>query len=84
MSDRPILFSGPMVRTPDEIRATSAGAFARAAQGIVDSYPVVTVYASCEWADLTDDGKLWICAIVRETLAQAASATPTVEQGGGL
>lgn len=44
----------------------------RIAQEIVDSDPVISVYASCEWDELHDDGKLWIAAIVAETRRRAA------------
>ena len=36
------------------------------AEVIVNSEPVVSVYASCEWGELGDDGKTWIATIVRE------------------
>lgn len=35
-----------------------------AAKAIVNSEPVLSVYAACEWEELSDDGKQWIAAIV--------------------
>jgi hypothetical protein len=58
--------------TAAEIRAQRPEAFAAQAEEIVNSDPVIRTYASSEWEELHDDGKLWICAIVRETLARAA------------
>ncbi|ARR54583.1 hypothetical protein HY78_14655 [Rhizorhabdus wittichii DC-6] len=34
------------------------------AQSIVDSEPVISVFAASEWDELNDDGKNWIMAIV--------------------
>jgi hypothetical protein len=44
----------------------------RLAQDIVDSDPVIRVYASCEWRELSDDGKVWIAAIVAEARRRTA------------
>jgi hypothetical protein len=35
---------------------------------IVDSDAVIRTFASCEWDCLSDDGKVWLCAIVHEVL----------------
>lgn len=37
---------------------------------IVDSHPVISAYAASEWTELTDDGKVWIAAIIREAIRQ--------------
>lgn len=41
---------------------------------VVDSTPVLSVYASCEWEELNDDGRTWICAIVQEALKRQGVA----------
>ncbi len=58
--------------TAEEIRAKPAYAFMGQAEDIVNSDPVIRIFAACEWDELHDDGKIWIAAIVRETLARAA------------
>jgi hypothetical protein len=42
------------------------------AEAIVNSEPVISTFAACEWDDLQDDGKVWVAEIVR----QAIVATP--------
>jgi hypothetical protein len=56
----------------DTIRAMPVEHFIREAEAVVESDPVVSSYASCEWDCLHEDGQLWIAAIVREALARAA------------
>jgi hypothetical protein len=48
------------------------------AAGIVDSAPVLRVYAACEWDCLNDDGKLWLAEIVHQARAEAAAAIATL------
>lgn len=43
------------------------------AAAIVNSAPVIAVYASCEWDELHDDGKVWIAEIVHQARAEAAA-----------
>lgn len=42
---------------------TDAKTFATA-EAIVNSRPVLSVYAACQWEELSDDGKQWIATIV--------------------
>lgn len=58
--------------TAQEIRAKPVSSFLAQAEAITNSDPVIRIFAACEWDELHDDGKVWIAAIVRETLAQAA------------
>lgn len=44
------------------------------AQAVVDSDPVLRVFASCEWDCLNDDGHVWIAAIIKEALARSGVA----------
>lgn len=44
------------------------------AESIVDSEPVLATYAACEWAELHDDGKVWIAAIVAQSRSTLAAA----------
>jgi len=44
----------------------------RFAQAIVDSDPVLRVFAACEWDELRDDGKEWTAVIIREALKTVA------------
>jgi hypothetical protein len=60
--------------TADDIRATPAHRFLADAEAIVNSDGPLSIFASCEWDELGDDGKEWIAAIVRETRARAAEA----------
>lgn len=39
----------------------------RIAREIVDSFPVLRVYAASEWDELDENGQLWIAEIVAET-----------------
>ncbi|KEZ00630.1 hypothetical protein AI27_18010 [Sphingomonas sp. BHC-A] len=54
----------------------------RFAQAVVDSDPVLRVYAACEWDSLHDDGKQWIAVIIREAMKTAAmvDAMTAIEQ----
>lgn len=61
-----------MMRSASEIRATPLSEMLGLAETVTDSPDVIGVFASCEFAELNDDGKLWVAAIVRETLAVAA------------
>lgn len=55
------------------IRAASVHSFMAIAEDIADSDAVLrSAYAAVEWDCLDDNGKEWIAAIVRETLARAA------------
>lgn len=54
-----------------QIRALPATDFLIVASLIVDSDPVLRTFAASEWDELHDDGKLWVAAIIRETLAFA-------------
>ena len=38
---------------------------------IVDSLPVLNVFAACEWNELSNDGQVWVTEIVRQTVAHA-------------
>lgn len=60
----------------DGIRAMRPEKFLAEAAAIVNSFPVLAVYASCEWDELYDDGKLWLAAIVQEARARAAALSP--------
>lgn len=57
--------------TPTKIRSMRPEQFFAQAEAIVESDPVIRVYASCEWDCLHDDGKVWVAAIVQEAMAQA-------------
>lgn len=41
------------------------------AQLINDSDALMKVYAAPEWDELSDDGKQWVAALVRETLIRS-------------
>ena len=57
----------------------------RLAEEIVNSAPVLAVYAACEWDELDDDGKDWIAAIVAEAQRRvAAQPVPGKHCGGNL
>lgn len=43
-----------------------------AAARILASQQVTAAFAACEWDEIHDDGKVWIAAIVRETLVDAS------------
>jgi hypothetical protein len=51
------------------------------AEAIVDSDPVIGVYAACEWDCLSDDGKVWIAAIVAEAVKRSGTAAPQPGDG---
>lgn len=59
-------------RNAQERRARDV-AFALARE-IVDSDPVIRVYAAPEWDELGDDGKEWVAAIVYEVLKKSAAS----------
>lgn len=59
--------------TADEIRAMPVWKFFAEAEAIANSAPVAGVYAAPEWDEMNDDGKCWLAAAVRETLARAAA-----------
>lgn len=67
------------MKTAAEIRATPLEQFAAQAQAINDSEPLMSVYAALEWDCLHDDGKQWVCGLVRETLARGAEDQSTKE-----
>lgn len=54
-----------------QIRALPTTDFLIVASLIADSDPVLRTFAASEWDELHDDGKLWVAAIIRETLAFA-------------
>lgn len=65
---------------PEQIRAMKLADFLPAAERIVNSGPVISIFAACEWDEWHDDGKQWIAGIVRETIAQhRLAAFPTAE-----
>lgn len=47
-----------------------------AAEQIVDSRPVISAFAACEWDELDIDGQVWAAAIVREATRLAGGTTP--------
>lgn len=51
------------------------------ARAIVDSSPVLSVYAACEWNGLDEDGRVWIATIVREAMAQAWPVADVIVPG---
>lgn len=65
--------SNPLALTvPAWIRNAPLGAFSAEAAAVVESDAVIRTYAAVEWDCLGDDGKDWLAAIIRETLARAA------------
>lgn len=42
------------------------------AEKIANSPAVISIYASPEWDELSEDGKLWVSAIVQETRKHCA------------
>ena len=46
------------------------------AQLIVDSPPVISTYAACEWDEMHEDGQIWLAAIVREAARKAGGKSP--------
>lgn len=74
---RSIRFSvrlGEAAPVADAIRATPLGDMIGVAEAITDSEPVISVFAACEFNELNEDGRLWVAAIVRESMAWAAEA----------
>jgi hypothetical protein len=49
------------------------------AEDIVNSKPVISVFAACEWDELSEDGQAWVEAIIKET----ASRVVTPPAGAG-
>lgn len=49
-------------------------AWARMAQQICDSEPVITTYAACQFDELSADGQAWLAVIVREAFLHGARA----------
>lgn len=47
-----------------------------AARQIVDSPPVISTYAACEWDEMHADGQVWLAAIVREAARNAGGKSP--------
>jgi hypothetical protein len=71
-----------IILTGHAIRAIPLSRFLSIAEAIADSDAVLSIYASCEFDCLHDDGKVWIAGIVRETLARAGSLLDGVEHNG--
>lgn len=66
---------GPFVvrhATADHIRARPLREFIPIAAAINGSDPLMAIYAAPEWDCLSDDGKLWVAALVREAIARWA------------
>jgi len=53
------------------IRAVPLERIAVLAKAVAESLPVMKVFAAPEWDCLTEDGQVWVAAIVRETIACA-------------
>jgi len=47
-------------------------ALALFAESVNDSPDLMALYAAVEWDCLSDDGKQWVAALVKETLSRAA------------
>lgn len=62
----------PLAR--DALRAVDLRDVRPLAEAIVNSAPVIAVFGSCEFDELSSDGQLWIAAIVRESIAFASAA----------
>jgi hypothetical protein len=58
----------------DGVRRRPLEAFEALAQSINDSEAVMAVFAAPEWDELSDDGRPWVCALVRETMARLADS----------
>jgi hypothetical protein len=54
------------------------------ARRVVDSEAALRVYASCEWDELSDDGKEWIATIVEETQRTVQPPKIVVMVGDGM
>jgi hypothetical protein len=59
---------------PPFIHPNAAEMFA--AEQIVDSRPVISAFAACEWDELDVDGQIWAAAIVREATRLAGGKAP--------
>lgn len=62
----------PTGASATQIRTMPLDRFAVLACEINDSPPLMSVYAALEWDELHDDGKQWVCALIREALARNA------------
>lgn len=38
------------------------------AEAIVNSDPVLSIFAACQWDELNDDGHVWLAKIVEEAI----------------
>ncbi len=56
--------------TGDDIRAKPLADYLGLAEAVVNSAPVLAVFAACEWDELHEDGRQWVAAIIREAFAQ--------------
>lgn len=80
---KPVMINGYLfVPATVDARELPLSSFLVAAEAIVNSEPVITIYAACEWDDLHEDGKQWVAGIVRETLARAGRLLDGVEHNG--
>lgn len=59
-------------------RAQEGAHFAAMAEAIVNSDPVIGVYAACEWSELSEDGRAWVTAIVRAAYGRGTAAYDAV------
>ncbi len=50
----------------------------RLTANIVDSQPVVSAYAACEWDEIGPDGQVWLGAVVREACRFATPSTESI------
>lgn len=58
--------------TASLLRALPPSTFLGMAEAICDAPSVSQIFAAPKWDGLSDDGKQWVAAIVREALAVAA------------
>lgn len=56
--------------TAQQVRTLPLDTFHGLAASVNDSEPLMRVYAGPEWAELDNDGKLWVQALARETMAR--------------
>ncbi len=66
----------------DVARARPLSHFAEQAAAINDSDPLMSIYAAPEWAELGDEGKEWVCGLVRETIARVAERPTGIAPAG--
>lgn len=70
---------------PNLSRETALPSTYELAAAIVNSKPVLGVFAACEWDELSDDGKLWIAEIVAEAGRRFAEIpAPRKETGSNI